>query len=186
MPYQLQKRYSIPAEIKRIVTERTDKAIDKLTQEIKTNDTTESNFSDSSCEQHTEAIHQARKRFKEIRAAVRLVKSELGKEVYKRENNCFRDAGRRLSTVRDAQVLLETFNKLKKHFAEFINPEGFIDLQQVLVEHYNSTTKRAFEEENAVIKVLTDIKNARERIPSWSLESSDSPINFESWFAANL
>ena len=172
MAYRLKHKESIGVEIKRIAWEQTDKAIEQLTEEIKSDNI---NFlqNEADINERTEAIHDVRKRIKKIRAVIRLVRDELGKEVYKRENECFRDAGRGLSEVRDAQVLLETFNKLEKHFAEFIKPEGFVDLQQLLEEHHQSTCKRVLEAENTALEVLADIKNAQERIPNWSLESSN-------------
>ncbi|MGB3652892.1 MAG: CHAD domain-containing protein [Rivularia sp. (in: cyanobacteria)] len=172
MAYRLKNKESIGAEIKRIAWEQTDKAIEQLTEEIKS-DNIDSSSNAAAVNERQEAIHDVRKRIKKIRAVVRLVRDELGKEVYKQENNCFRDAGRGLSEVRDAQVLLETFNKLEKHFAEFIKPEGFVDLQQILVEHHQNTCKRVLETENTALEVLADIKNAQERIPNWSLESSN-------------
>ncbi|MBV6623200.1 MAG: CHAD domain-containing protein [Rivularia sp. (in: Bacteria)] len=170
MAYRLENKESIGAEIRRIAYEQTDKAIDKLTEEFK-NDNIDSLSNGLDVNERTEIIHDVRKAIKKIRAVIRLVRDELGEEVYKQENHCFRDAGRNLSEVRDAQVLLETFNKLEKHFAEFIKPEGFVDLQQILVEHYQSTCKRVLEQ-NTVLEVLADIKNARERISNWSLELS--------------
>lgn len=150
MAYRLKNKESIGAEIKRIAQEQTDKAIEQLTEEIKS-DNIDSSSNAAAVNERQEAIHDVRKRIKKIRAVVRLVRDELGKEVYKRENECFRDAGRGLSEVRDAQVLLETFNKLEKHFADFIKPEGFVDLQQILVEHHQSTCKRVLETENTAV-----------------------------------
>ena len=173
MAYRLKNKESIGAEIKRIAWEQTDKAIEQLTEEIKS-DNNDSPPTEADVNERTETIHDVRKRIKKIRAVVRLVRDELGKKVYKRENECFRDAGRGLSEVRDAQVLLETFNQLEKHFADFIKPEGFVDLKQILVEHHQSTCKRVLEAENTALEVLADIKNAQERIPNWSLESSNS------------
>ncbi|MGF1676361.1 MAG: CHAD domain-containing protein [Rivularia sp. (in: cyanobacteria)] len=172
MAYRLKNKESIGKEIKRIACEQTDKAIEKLTEEI-INNNIDATQSAVDVDERTEAIHDVRKRIKKIRAVIRLVRDELGQEVYHKENNCFRDAGRRLSRVRDAQVLLETFNKLEKHFAEFINPEGFGDLQQILVEHHQNTSKQVLETGNTALEVLAEIKNARERIPNWPLESSN-------------
>src|SRR5947208_439602 len=61
-------------------------------------------------------VHDARKRFKKVRAVLRLVRAELGERAYQRENKCFRDAGRPLTEVRDAKILIETLDKLTEHF----------------------------------------------------------------------
>src|SRR6185437_14657828 len=59
-----------------------------------------------------EAIHGTRKDLKKARAALRLVREEVGEETFKRENRALRDAARLLSASRDAEVKLETLDAL--------------------------------------------------------------------------
>ena len=59
-----------------------------------------------------EAIHGARKDLKKARAALRLIREELGEKAFKRENRALRDAGRLLSASRDAEVKLATLEAL--------------------------------------------------------------------------
>lgn len=59
-------------------------------------------------------VHEARKRFKETRALVRLVRKRLG-EQFAVENAWFRDAGRDLAGARDAEAVLESLEKLADH-----------------------------------------------------------------------
>ncbi len=59
-----------------------------------------------------EAIHEARKSLKRLRALVRLVRGELGEEVYRRHNECMRDAARELAGLRDAAALREALDEL--------------------------------------------------------------------------
>jgi CYTH domain-containing protein/CHAD domain-containing protein len=61
-----------------------------------------------------EAIHGARKDLKKARAALRLIREELGEKAFKRENRALRDAGRLLSASRDATVKLETLAALER------------------------------------------------------------------------
>jgi CHAD domain-containing protein len=65
--------------------------------------------SDSSAE---EAVHEARKDLKKLRALLRMTRGELGEDTFRRENTCFRDAGRELAGVRDSDVMLETLMAL--------------------------------------------------------------------------
>lgn len=58
-----------------------------------------------------DAIHQARRSFKKLRALVHLARPSLGSS-YARENRRWRDAGRLLSASRDAAVLLGSFDKI--------------------------------------------------------------------------
>lgn len=59
-----------------------------------------------------EAIHGARKDLKKARAALRLIRDELGENAFERENRALRDAGQMLSASRDAEVKLETLDSL--------------------------------------------------------------------------
>jgi CHAD domain-containing protein len=61
-----------------------------------------------------EAIHDARKRLKKARAALRLARAALPGDEYRRENDTLRDAARPLSEVRDAEVLIDTLDGLAR------------------------------------------------------------------------
>jgi CHAD domain-containing protein len=56
-------------------------------------------------------VHDARKRFKEIRAVLRLVREPFGAQ-FDVENAWYRDAGRTLASARDADAVLEALGKL--------------------------------------------------------------------------
>lgn len=60
------------------------------------------------------SVHEIRREIKRARAALRLLREAAGKEAYARENAALRDAGRRLSAVRDARVVQETLERLAK------------------------------------------------------------------------
>jgi CHAD domain-containing protein len=58
-----------------------------------------------------EALHDARKKLRRARAGLRLLRP-VDEQAYRRENVRLRDAGRRLSAVRDAKVLLGVLDQL--------------------------------------------------------------------------
>ncbi len=58
-------------------------------------------------------VHEARKRIKETRALLRLVRRDLGDD-YVVENTWLRDAARSLTGARDAEAMIETLEKLRK------------------------------------------------------------------------
>src|SRR5258708_15900424 len=60
-----------------------------------------------------EAIHEVRKCFKRSRSLLRLVRAVIG-DAYRAEDRRLRAAGRSLSEVRDAQVLIETLAHLRR------------------------------------------------------------------------
>jgi CHAD domain-containing protein len=64
-----------------------------------------------------EAMHDARVCFKKIRAVVWLVWAELDGDIFRQEQAYYRDAGRRLSAVRDTAAMIEAFDKLTDRFA---------------------------------------------------------------------
>ncbi len=55
-----------------------------------------------------EAVHEARKSFKRIRATLRLTRSGIGEKTFQRENAAFRDIAAKLAGARDRHVLLQT------------------------------------------------------------------------------
>ena len=67
-------------------------------------------------EDPVEAIHDARKRIKKTRALLRLARPGLKPNAYRRRNRELRDAGRQMSDVRDADVLVETVDELAERF----------------------------------------------------------------------
>ena len=61
-----------------------------------------------------ESVHAARKAIKRARAALRLLRGTLGEASYQHENAALRDAGRRLSPLRDAKSMAEMFRALRE------------------------------------------------------------------------
>ena len=96
--YGLREGEPLPEAIGRSARGRIDHAIDELRGRT---DSTP-----------VEAVHEARKDMKKIRALLRLARGELGRQTYDRENACFRDAARELAGQRDADVMLETLDRL--------------------------------------------------------------------------
>src|SRR3954470_9303141 len=106
--YRLRAQEDAADGVRRIARGQTDLAIEHL---------------DESSGDGAEAIHEARKAFKRLRALVRLSRDALGDEVYRRENAAFRAAGRRLSGVRDAAVMVETLDDVRRRFHDEL-PDG--------------------------------------------------------------
>jgi CHAD domain-containing protein len=57
-------------------------------------------------------VHAARKELKRARATLRLLRPALHEQIYRRENTAVRDAARRLSGLRDAEVLSAALENL--------------------------------------------------------------------------
>jgi CHAD domain-containing protein len=146
--YGLERGESVPDGAARIARGRIDHAIDELTGN-----------SDSSPE---EAVHGARKDMKKLRALLRLVRGEIGDKRYRREAACFRDAGRELAGVRDADVMLATLDSLG------LSKRAGGPLRQALEAHKIRTGAGTREQAAAAAtEILTE---ARARVADWPLE----------------
>src|ERR1043165_2279192 len=117
MAFQLKRDKSLKANIKRLVRQQMTRA----EESIRAND-----------QPRTEIVHDIRKRFKRIRAVVRLVRPELDKATFRKENDSFRDAARPLAAVRDAKVVVEALDKLAAHCAKQGLTTAFNNLRQAL------------------------------------------------------
>jgi CHAD domain-containing protein len=59
-------------------------------------------------------VHETRKHLKKARAALRLVRGEINRDVWKREDRCVAKVGQLISEVRDAEVRLQTVRQLRE------------------------------------------------------------------------
>jgi CHAD domain-containing protein len=155
MSYRLIRHETISDAIKRIVVEQIDKARTGLESPPGSQD---------------DAIHDARVCFKKIRAVLRLVQSEFDADTFRQENMCYRDAGRRLSAVRDAAALREAFDKLIDRFADQLATDAFAELQQSIKK---SSASKQPEKKNAMLAVAKMIAAARRRVEHWPIQQED-------------
>jgi CHAD domain-containing protein len=146
--YRLKRGEPLPESIARVARGRIDHAIDELSAAV-----------ESSPE---EAVHNARKDMKKLRALLRLVRGELGGGVYRRENACFRDAAGALAGLRDADVMLVTLEKLE------LDEAVSGPLRQALEAHRLRTGGGGRQQAaGEAIEILSD---ARARVVDWPLE----------------
>jgi CHAD domain-containing protein len=146
--YKLRQGRPLPDELRRAARGRIDHALDEL--HGKTDSTPE------------EAVHEARKDMKKLRALLRLARGELGEETFARENACFRDAARELAGTRDADVMLETLDGLELP-AEF----GGELRKAVQAERQGAGPD---DRQAAARGATAMLKEARKRVDDWPLE----------------
>jgi CHAD domain-containing protein len=113
------------------------------------------------------AVHAARKRFKRVRAVVRLVRGSIGETNYRHENVFFRDAGARLSEARDAAVLVETLTELKGA----VDDGAYAAARKLLLARRRAVNKRVLEEGGGLEAVAQAVEEARTRVATWQLDS---------------
>lgn len=149
MEYTLQPAESVSDGIKRIVDGKIERAIEHI---------------DGTDDPH-ETIHEVRKRCKEIRAAVRLVRPVL--PTYKRENVQYRDAARRLSELRDAHAAVETFDDHLGPAAEArdaVDEATLADIRAALVDRRDVMAAEQSVEQR-LSEVRADLIEGRRRVP---------------------
>lgn len=161
MAFQLKSNESVSAGIRRNVRNQIEKALEHLAAAAD---------SGRRAEAQIEAVGQVRKCFKRVRAALRLVREELGSERYHEENLCFRDAARPLTQVRDAGILVETADKLREHFPKAMPPNDFAAIRRALLSNEAELRHRILEEDQTLGTVRDIAARALARLPDWMLE----------------
>jgi CHAD domain-containing protein len=146
--YRLRDDEPLPEEIRRVARGRINHAIDELRG--KTASTPE------------EAVHEARKDMKKLRALLRLARGELGEDVFARENACFRDAARELAGARDSDVMLETLGALE------LPPGSGGELRKAIEAEREQGG--AGDRTDAARDAAAILKEARKRVDDWPLE----------------
>ncbi|MCQ2029404.1 CHAD domain-containing protein [Stutzerimonas zhaodongensis] len=152
MGYKL--RPKDPAEeIRKVARQGIDKAIEALS---------------APSEERAEGVHQARKRFKELRALLRLVRKPLGGE-FKAENQRLRDLGRALAESRDAAAMLESWDLLAKRFAEPFAEESFKLARRRLYDRARRGEADTSGLDQRIDAVKSELESFRERVENWKL-----------------
>jgi CHAD domain-containing protein len=140
-------------DISRIVRRQLDKALRDLCRLGATAD---------------EAVHNVRKRFKRVRAVLRLVRGELGERLYREENETLRDAAAAFSEVRNARVLVDAVERLR-HRESDISPAAFDALERFLKARQRDIHDRLARHVEAMDELRKAIEHGRTRSADWPL-----------------
>ena len=117
-----------------------------------------------------EAVHEARKDLKKLRATLKLVRPVIGDDLYRRENERFRAAGQTLSDVRDTQVRAETVDGLAERFADDPPPDGWSAVRTPLARDDASGNGQL---ESLRDRTATEIELGDEALHEWRKRSKD-------------
>jgi CYTH domain-containing protein/CHAD domain-containing protein len=150
--YRLLGEEGAAAGMRRVILGRLDRATERLRDAGEEGDAL------------AEAIHGARKDVKKARAALRLIREELGEKTFKRENRTLRDAARLLSASRDAEVKLETLDALVEGAGD-TPPEATALWREALVADRDRIVGRDRNTEAAVAM----IEEVTARAPGWRI-----------------
>jgi len=155
MSYHLIPTRPISDEIKRIAYEQIDKSITELLDtDLGTHD----------------RVHRFRKRCKKLRGLLRLIHPAMD-ETYQAENRWYRDQAAAFSAIRDAEVLLETSQALRRHANKDLACAHFDEIDSFLQDRKAMVIAEQAGELHEQLKSLTDeLRCARERIQDWPLK----------------
>lgn len=145
MAFEIRLQRDVAAEVRRVAREEVDRAMAAL---------------DGAREGNARGIHDARKRFKAIRALLRLVAPRLG-PAFRRENRLYRDAARQLAGVREAQATLEALDRLGN--------SGDATLRRELEARDQARRALRLHDTDALEVLSQDLTEARERVAGWPL-----------------
>ena len=116
MSYQLRQSQTLGDNLRRICRKQIEGAIAIAKGEKESRDT---------------PVHETRKHLKKTRAALRLIRKEIGRGLFREQDHCLRDVARLISDVRDAEVRLQTvrqFDRISRRRGQ----DGYGNLEQML------------------------------------------------------
>jgi CYTH domain-containing protein/CHAD domain-containing protein len=151
--YRLLADEDAAAGVRRVIASRLEKAAERLREPL-------------DGDALAEAIHGARKDLKKARAALRLVREEVGEETFKRENHALRDAAGMLSASRDAEVKLETLAALVEGGAGDVPPGPAALWRDALSADRDRTVAGESDQIEAAVEAIDAVAA---RVPEWPL-----------------
>jgi CHAD domain-containing protein len=154
MAYRLKHSESVPRGVKRIASEEIRATVKYLRGKAGIS--------------RDEAIHEARKGIRKTRALLRLIRPDLG-QFYASESARLRDAGRKLSQLRDLGALIATFDDLKKRRAKTLGNVSLTAIRRALARH-----KKHVEAERGIPELMHGLAASLgltlRSVPHWPLE----------------
>ena len=154
MSYRLRLDEPAPEALRAVVDERLERATGRLR--------------DDHGGDPVEAIHGARKDLKKARSALRLARPCLPRKVYRRENAKLRDAGRRMSDARDADVMVETIDALAARYVGRLPERQFTTLRQ----HFARRADQARRDRD-LAELAQALADAHDHVATWPLGKCD-------------
>jgi CHAD domain-containing protein len=151
MGYSFQAGEPVAGAVRRVAKEQLDRAVEALSGESG----------------HLE-VHEARKNLKKVRALLRLVQDRLDTS-FDEENSALRDAGRRLSPLRDAEALVEAFDALRVRFGDELPQELYDFVREALVKRQDRIAQQHNDVQATTAEVRNTLRDVRRRAGKWKL-----------------
>ncbi|MBE9157621.1 CHAD domain-containing protein [Nodosilinea sp. LEGE 06152] len=158
MAYRFFADSTVEANIRRILSEQLEKAVQQLSEDFQ--------------QTPGEAVHNARKHLKKCRSVLRLVQTSIAQDTYNREKELLRDLGRSLSLARDSEVYQQTLNDLLDTYGVDLGTKDFFKLQESLGDLHQIRLKALTDGDTPIAAVISDLKDSRERLNQLALKTT--------------
>jgi CHAD domain-containing protein len=146
MPFRFEPDEPLAAGLRRIINEERLLVRDRLR--------------DSGADNLDDAIHEARKSFKRLRALVRLRRPALDPGLRRALDHSFRDLSRRLAAPRDAWVMLESWRRLDRRRRRPASPafgRQHRQIEALLLRRYESARESVILDRREHLKVARGV-----------------------------
>ncbi|HWF34854.1 MAG TPA: CHAD domain-containing protein [Solirubrobacteraceae bacterium] len=154
MPYRLEPGEPVRDGVRRCSREQLDRAVEELTDGIRADP--------------VEAIHEARKALKKQRSLLRLARAAFPAAERRQEASVFREAARKLSGSRDADVMITALDDLAERFRGTVSQPTLAAARERLVARRDEERDRATRS-GTTAAVAIDLRAARRRVDDWKL-----------------
>ena len=155
MAFRLKKGAPVATEVRRIVLRQLEVAISEL-----------HTVGDP---QSDEAVHDARRRVKKIRAIIRLVRPVLDK-AYRSVDDDLRTVAHMLAPVADGRGIIETLDELARRYGKALPPRTIEAARKGVIRHGARADREAAE--RGVLEVAAGtLRSERKRIKHWHMSA---------------
>lgn len=143
MPFHFKKSEPVGKAVRRMCRERLNDALKTLKHSDR-----------------LKGVHDVRKDIKKLRAIFRLMRGEIGNKIYRRNNRALRAAAAGLTAMRDAQVKLNAFEDLTRHFRHHLSAKPFPKIKKALRKNCRDKERKFLKGRSAtsVGKILRALK----------------------------
>lgn len=122
------------------------------------------------------AVHEMRKSMKRVRALLRLVRSELGEQIFEFEDRSVAETARMMSEPRSATAMVLTLEVIREIYGEFLAEATFEELGVRLAARRDTIHLKVMEDPHLVARMVRNLEKAYNRYSSW-------PTDPEAWEA---
>ncbi len=113
------------------------------------------------------AVHDARKDLKRARTALRLLRPALGERIYRRENALLRDVAHALNAARDAKVLMQTLQSLRRSHRALRRDASVAELLRTLQADQGALRRRLRAHPARLARSRSALERLSNRVMQW-------------------